>query len=555
MSHQKGKTLINTEKNTSNKFNIKELGMISFGQLDGENDQKLDSDTFFPTETIQRLLRNNYNYVLSPKGVGKSAIFNAITSKFIPDWLFDYQKHSIVPINKAFGNDNDYLNPEKFCENENRRNNSIYWGLYIMGELLKDIFNNHSSKSNFLDFKSKIRNIEGLKDKFKLYNVLEVINQMNIGFAFNISGQTIEVKPNVKFDGGMEKLNLNDVFQIINDFYKENNIEALIVIDKIDNFVSKESIEIQKNYLQGLIDCIEEISTFRNIDPLLFLRTDLFYAFDLKFEYDKLKERKIELKWEESEILNFIVYRFLSNKYIWENFVGHFLLFLDSHISSPSEVRNWKDIIKKIWSWIIKNALGKNSGKIREKNIPYKTSENFLNMFFPCRVNFYGDRDFCEWIFESFRDSNDFINPRVLIFFFNRLFENQNLYNRQNKILDGSMEVELSISSPRQFKLFDESIIVKTYQAIQHEEIINIYKLLKSKKHQIIFKMINSKSFEDGKFRTGDFNIKKLNIEREELENLLIHLKLLGFCREIENQFFIVPLIYRIRLEPPSGMH
>lgn len=551
MSQQKGIFSHITEKNTSTKFNLRELGSISFGQLEGEKDQKLNSDTFFPTETIKQLLCKHYNYVLSPKGVGKSAIFNAITNRFVPSSLFDYSKHSIVAINKAFGNDNEYLDPEKFKEEENRKNYSIYWGLYIMGELLKDVFNNHSNKPNFASFKSKIKKVEGLKDKFKLYNVLEIVNQLNFGFAFNISGQTIEIKPNIKYDTHLEKLSLNDVFQTINDFYKENNLEALIVIDRIDSFVSKESIEIQKNYLQGLIDCIEEITFYKNLDPLLFLRTDLFYAFDLKFEYDKVKERKIELKWEESEILNFIVYRFFSNKYIIENFSGHFLNF---YIESGSADRKKKNnLFRKLKDWFKRTFLKRKLSKLKSKNIPYQTSENFLKMFFPIKLNFYNNKDFSEWIFDRFKDSNNFINPRVLIFFFNKLFENQYLYIRQNKNYNENLEIQLTVNTPSHFQLFEENIIKKTYQTVQQEETINIFKLLKSKNHQILFKEINLKSFETGKFRTGDLNIKNLGIEREELEILLTHLKLLGFCNETEKQHFLIPSIYQIKLEPPSG--
>lgn len=552
MSQQKNLFSNITDKNTSTKFNPRELGNISFGQLEGEKDKKLNSDTFFPTETIKQLLCKHYNYVLSPKGVGKSAIFNAITNKFVPPLLFDYTKHSIVAINKAFGNDNEYLDPDKFKEEENRKNYSIYWGLYIMSELLKDIFNNHSDKHNFESFKSKIKKVEGLKDKFKLYNVLEIINQFKIGFAFNISGQTIEIKPNIKYDSQLVKLSLNDVFQIINDFYRDNSLEALIVIDRIDSFVAKESIEIQKNYLQGLIDCIEEITFYNNLDPLLFLRTDLFYAFDLMFEYDKVKERKIELKWEEAEILNFIVYRFISNKYIIENYIGHFLTFYKESGSVDASTPN--GLWGKIKSWLKRTFYKKRLNKLKNKNIPYQTAEKFLKLFFPNKLLFDNNKDFCEWIFEKFKDSNGFINPRVLIFFFNKLFENQNIIIRHNTSIDENLEIPLIINTPNHFKLFEEETIKKTYNNTQQEEIINIYKLLKSKNHQILFKEVNLKSFYTGKFRTGDLNIKNLGIEREELEILLTHLKLLGFCNETEKQHFQVPPIYQTKLEPPSGV-
>ncbi len=540
-----------TVKNTSPKFNLRELGTISFGQLEGEKDTKLNKDTFFPTETIKQLLCKHYNYVLSPKGVGKSAIFNALTNKFIPIFLFEYNKHSIVAINKAFGNDNEYLDPAKFKE-EGRKNYSIYWGLYIMGELLKDIFKNHSDKNNFSEFKTKIKKFEGLKDKFQLYNILEIVNQLNIGFAFNISGQTVEIKPTLKYEVQTEKLSLNDIFQIINDFYKDNNLEALIVIDRIDSFVNKETMDIQKNYLQGLIDCIEEITFYKNLDPLLFLRTDLFYSFDIKFEYDKVKERKIELKWEESETLNFIVNRFLSNKYICDNFIGHFYNIMNEKGYNETVVS--KNIFKRFSKWVKKVLNKRKSSKIKSKNIPYKISEEFIKMFFPCKLVFSNNQDFCEWIFEKFKDANGFINPRVLIFFFNKLFESQYSFIRQNKNYNEDVEVDLKKNSTSHFELFDEPIIEKTYNSASQEELINIYKLLKSKDQQILFQEINLKSFETGKFRTGDLNIKNLKIEREVLEILLTHLKLLGFCCEMEKQYFIIPSIYKNKLELIGGV-
>jgi hypothetical protein len=551
MSNQNRNIPYSNEKNTSKVFDLNELGKISFGQLEGEKDSKLNSDTFFPTETIKQLLCKHYNYVLSPKGVGKSAIFNALTNKFIHSSLFEYNKHSLVPINKAFGNDNDYLDPEKF-KDENRKNFSIYWGLYIMGELINDIFKNHSDKPNFHKFKTKIKKYEGFKDKFQLYNVLEVINQFNIGFTFNISGQSVEVKPSITISGHIEKLSLNEILQIINDFYFENDLEALIIIDRVDSFVAKETMEIQKNYLQGLIDCIEEITFYKNLDPLLLLRTDLFYSFDIKFEYDKVKERKIELKWEESETLNFIVYRFLSNKYIYDNFLGHFINIYKESSENKENKKENKILI--FFSWIKKLIFKKDSDSIKNKNIPYKISEKFIKLFFPEKLNFSNNQEFCEWIFEKFKDSNGFINPRVLIFFFNKLFENQYYYFRHNKNIEQDFIVDLKTNGLSHFEIFDENIIEKTYINTSQEEIINIYKLLKSKNHQILFQEINLKSFETGKFRTGDLNIKNLGIERDELESLLNHLKLLGFCTEHEKQHFVIPSIYKIKLELTGGV-
>ena len=72
--------------------------------------------------------------------------------------------------------------------------------------------------------------------------------------------------------------------------------------------------------------------------------------------------------------------------------------------------------------------------------------------------------------------------------------------------------------------------------------------------HDLLFQEINLKSFDTGKFRTGDLNIKNLGIERDELESLLNHLKLLGFCAEYEKQHFVIPPIYKNKLELTGGV-
>ena len=118
------------------------------------------------------------------------------------------------------------------------------------------------------------------------------------------------------------------MFKKINQFYKDNNTTALILIDRIDNFVQKEKYSLQKKYIQGLFDSIEEISLLDNIHPTLFLRTDLFYSYDSDIELDKVKDRTIELKWSKGETLNFILYRFNNNPYIrntFNPFLNHFM--------------------------------------------------------------------------------------------------------------------------------------------------------------------------------------------------------------------------------------
>jgi len=540
MSSSKFQKLLNiNSKNTSKEFNLDELISISFGQLEGEKDNKLNEDTFYPTYSIQKVLKKNINYVLSPKGVGKSALFSSIVNKYIPSEIFDYKDHSIIPVNQSFGNDSQYLDPKKFKKETSRNNYAIHWGLYLLGELIKDIVNNHKDKANYSEFIKKIKRIEDLKDKFRLYNISDVLNQVNIGFTFTISGLPIEVSPSLKINKTYDKLNLNDLYSYINKFYKENNLIALIIIDRIDNFVSKEAHVIQKNYIQGLIDCIEEITVFNNIDPLLLIRTDLFYTFDIKFEYDKVKDKKIELNWAESETLNFIIYRILSNKYIFENYFGHFLKFTLEE--RGVNFKKKRTILKNCLCWFRDLIKGGKSKKLK-KDIPYKVATNFLNIFFPKKIL---NLDFGDWVIKYFKDANGFINPRLLIYYFNQLFENRNLEFQLNRKINDQSIIKIKNGDTIHFDIFSENHLIETFEFVRKEEIRNIYKLLKSKEHQLIYKDIVLKVKQNnGNFKYGDINVKKYNIQKEDYDTMLKYLQLLGYCKEVLKSQYQVPLIY-----------
>lgn len=534
---------------TEKEFDLRELTDINFGSLEGENDEKLSLETFFPTLSIRSVLKKRYNYILSPKGVGKSALFSAIKHNYLADTFFSKDKFSVIPVNKAFGNDDENLNPEKFSEDDNRKNYAISWGLYIISQLLKDIITNHSDKDNYPAFKKKVSKIEGIKDKFHLFNTLEIINQLNIGLVFNVSGQNIELKPKFDIPQKIEKLLLNDVLEHIDEFYRANELSALVMVDRIDSFVSKEKQKVQKNYVQGLIDCTEEIQLFKNIRCLIFLRTDLFNSFDIKFEYDKLKERKIELKWQESETLNFIVYRLASNEYIFKNYWGYFLKFLDEENGVSSNEK--KSIYHRLINWCRNQLNSKKNKKLKKKDIPFKVSHKFLSIFFHNSLTAFSNVNFIDWILEDFKDSNGFVNPRVLIYFFNQLFEKQTEYYKNNKKQSESSKIKLIENTPSYFQIFNEEVIISTFNHVRKEEVRNINKLLRSNDDKLLFQAISNKSSISGSFKIGDIRFKELGVEREVLDSLVKYLQLLGFCKVTENdkQKFNVPFFYQMKLE------
>lgn len=372
---------------------------------------------------------------------------------------------------------------------------------------------------------------------------------MNIGLSFNVGGQEIEVKPKIKHEKKHNKLYLNQIFEKINSFYKENNLTAFLIIDRLDNFVSKEEYTIQKNYIQGIIDTIEEIYYLSNIHPMLFLRTDLFYTFSIDLEYDKTKERTNQLEWTEGEILQFIVNRFMSNEYIEKNYGKHLEDCIRDSINEDDlkyihEKPNWFESLR-FW----RKNKGRRSLDLKQ-DLNYRVAQKFLSTFLPKNftIRIQGKSivitDLNGWLQNYMKDANGFINPRLIIRFFNLLFEEQYSYYKENQI---NKKLNLSKENGRiHYPIFMEEVIQKVYEDIQKEEIRNIYKLLKNKCFQTMFKHLTLITSIKTSFQKEDVDITKLEkCNEQDLERMLKYLKLLGFCAMRKTDNYEVPNLFR----------
>jgi hypothetical protein len=535
------------------KFNLSELNTLTFGKLEGERDPMLEA-CFFATHTVQKYLNNPTNSILSPQGAGKSALFRTIEKKFLPKTLFDYKKYSIISINDAFGFNDEYLDVNDFKE-KSRMKLTISWGIFLLTKLIADIKENHSNKTNYSSFITQISKIEQLKEKFNLYGLDDLLNSLNASINFVANGQEFEVKPSLKVKKRNSKLILNDLFKLINSFYQENNIKALILIDRIDNFVQKEKYSLQKKYIQGLFDSIEEISLLENIHPTLFLRTDLFYSYDSDIELDKIKDRTIELSWSKGETLNFLLYRLSNNTYInktFSPFLNH-LLDQERNKKIKKQKENKYKIIRDIKSFFFEKP---ENIRLKEKQAyNYRVSEKYLTMFFPKDLISAHDEpvSFVDWIFEYLKDANEFVNPRLLIDFFNQLIDfevfhlSQFCYENENiDFIEPSFDIENNIFYEN---LFHQNSFIQTYEKTQNDALKNILTLVKTKDFQILFKEINSISYHREFFKYGDINMNKFDMPKETFDNLLKYLKLLGFCKEVDKQKYFIPHIYRRKIE------
>ncbi len=176
-------------------------------------------------------------------------------------------------------------------------------------------------------------------------------------------------------------------------------------------------------------------------------------------------------------------------------------------------------------------------------------------MFFPKEIDIYEGETlgFVDWIFEYLKDANGFVNPRLLIDFFNQLIDFENLHLQQYCYENESLEfVEPSFDYENNLfyqNIFHQTSYASTYDKIQNDALKNILVLVKTKDFQILFKEINDISYHRDFFKYGDINMNKFDMDKDTFDNLLKYLKLLVYCKETDKQRYKIPRLYQKKME------
>ncbi|MGL5051335.1 MAG: hypothetical protein ACRC6E_12035 [Fusobacteriaceae bacterium] len=407
-------------------FKVEDLRRLNIGSLEGESDSKLNDRTFIITNSVEKILVDSkYNYVVAPFGGGKSAFFKALADKYIsidPRVNKFFENKSIISLNNAFNFDAEIFKQEE----QDIKFISVGWALYILQCLIKDIMNNYCNKNGYNEFLAQISDYGEFKDKFDLHSIGDWISINNIKPKITISGIPITLNLGFKSPRKIKEVNLNDLYGVVNDFYKENSINAWITIDRVDDFVRHENYEARKLYIQGLHELIEELRFNSNIRPLLFMREDLFEEIKFSIGPMKVKDRTIYLKWEDEEILNFLFFRFIQQQ-PFKKYISYF-----------KEVirKNEQDSISKFSR--IKKFLKEKAKKILKKEIRVDKSyahsvvKEMLYLILPPEVEIENKKkEFEIFLKENLIDTNG-LNPRIIIKFINTLNEKQNDYYKSN---------------------------------------------------------------------------------------------------------------------------
>lgn len=516
------------------RFQTSWLDEMSFGNAEGERDKKL-YDSFIETRSIKEILDGGYNYVLAPKGCGKSSLFKAYSERFISNAeIRDDNKTIIIPISNMFAYEKIDIE-----QDQTGKKWAIIWGLYIIKEIFKTITNDKYIYE-FEEYIKQSSKYNELKEDFQLYDFWDYLEKVNIGFKFSIKGQEVSFSPTITKKRPEKKVVLNEIFIDLQNYLNKCNKKIYILIDRIDDFIVGESKENKKAFIQGLYYSIEEISTCNNIIPIMFLRTDLYYNLNIDSGIDKIQIRTIELKWKQEELISFIFRRLIGNN---QKVLQRYMDILNYYMYNLADE-----------AWKKRGRVDLNKLVDQDTSLFAEIGKKFICTFFPTMVRHHNsenkeeDINFFDWVYRHFEDYTGYINLRYLIVFFNILLKFQ--FDTYEKNIGSNNSIEcIQCENELYYPIFSDACINSAYHSVQKIAIMNVRSLLDKDKYKVCFDGIHQMIIQkNGSMNYGDIHYAKYDLSKAEYDIILETLCVLGYLKN-SGKKYTVPILYRYSIE------
>lgn len=554
-------------ENLPREFTIKQLQRFNFGNIEA-NDDEILFDSVCETSAIIEFINGSKNIVLGEKGTGKTALFRLIKEeklKFNPKNGF---LNLIIPIEDNFQYKNikgKILNHISTNSEDENFKYQVVWELFIFHKITqrleKDGITIPSSITKGINLAKKVFNNNSIEDfiktkktfGIKLYDTPTLILP-----DLYLTTEPINADENQK-EISIEKLEIDLDFykQEINKYLLEKQLNLILIIDRLDEFVSKTSQQAQLEMLEALIVVEREYSKYSNIEIKIFLRDDLFKQ--LSFEgigYDKVISKKVDLKWTPEKIREFIAKRICSN-YISlfkletiKISVDQETLEIDTSIDSHNYItpniwtRTCRKIIKKLY------PLHYNQKFPRKVNLNDNLNKQIILSIFPKYVDYKNEEgkiievDIFDYLSENFNLGTGNSIPRLILIFLQKTLSVANNYYIEN--FDQTSIIQ---NDQKCFELFKKGFFEEAYSDFKTEIYINFAKLNPEFESKImIFKEKIGNRFS---FKAKDVKV-LLNIKDDnELYHFCEYLLHIGFLKRtnstsaIDDMKFELPLLFR----------
>lgn len=555
--------------NLPKQITLKDLQKFDFGNIEA-NDDNLLFDSVCKTSSIIEFQNGKKNIVLGEKGTGKTALFRLLKEEKL---TFD-QKHGYKNIIISVEDNFQYKNIKgkvlRLIETDIEEVDfkyQIVWELFLFYRCLEKIKKLNIELPSSL--KEAIKLTENIFSKNGIDNFLKTKKTIGIKLYdtptnilpdFYLSSEPVSdnIDSNIK-ERSVEKLEVDiDYYKSeLNQFLIEQNLNFVVLIDRLDEFVSRNSIEIQLDMLEALISVEREYSNYSNIELKIFLRDDLFKQ--LSFDgigYDKVISKKVDLNWEASKIREFIAKR-LYNNFINVFKLEHLKLFIanenlevDTSIDTENFVKpkfyiRWYRKAMKKWKpqqYALKHP--------RKVNLNDNLNKEIILSIFPKHVGFInGDGktqeiEIFDFFSQKFNLGTDNTIPRLILIFLQKLMTITRNYYMEN--ID---ELPIKQSENKCFEIIKKGFFIDAYAEFKTEIYLNFSKLNPDFEQKIL--LLRERI--GNRYSISAKELKNLLDFKEDPElfhfcNYLLHIGLLKRTNNtttVENMKFILPEMFR----------
>lgn len=554
-------------ENLPKEFTIRQLQQFNFGNIEA-NDDELLFDSVCKTSAILEFINGSKNIVLGEKGTGKTALFRLIKEeklKFNPKNGFH---NLIVPIEDNFQYKNIKGKILNYISTNNEDENFKYqvvWELFIFHKITQKL-----EKDGIL-IPSSIRKGINLAKKVFNNNSIDEFIKTKKTFGIKLYDTATSIMPDLYLttepiakddqpkDLSIEKLEIDlDYYkEEINKYLIEKQLNLILIIDRLDEFVSKNSQSTQLEMLEALIVVEREYSRYSNIEIKIFLRDDLFKQ--LSFDgigYDKVISKKVDLIWTPEKIREFIAKRICSN-YLKIFKLEHIKVSVDQETLEIDTSINTSNYVRpNVWTRICRKIIKKLNPVQYSQKFPRKVNLNdnlnkqIILSIFPKYVDYKNEEgkivevDIFDYLAENFNLGTGNTIPRLIL-----IFLQKTLSVATNYYIENFDQTSINQNDQKCFELFKQGFFEKAYTDFKDEIYINFAKLNPDFESKIM--LFKEKIGNRFSFRAKDIKI-LLNIKDDNelyhLCNYLLHigfLKRINITSAIDDMKFELPTIFR----------
>jgi hypothetical protein len=374
------------------------LQQLSFGNQIAEEEKDTLKDYFVQTSSWQKILRGEIDIIYGPKGAGKSAIY-----VLVQDYADDLFDKNILLVSAENIRGDPAFKSLTLDPPTSEREFINLWKLYFVTLIARALVE-YGIKGSSVDKLKRVLEENGLlpATTSTLGSILKAVQNYVRKYSNPkaIEG-SLDVDPNTglqKFSGKLvfddptpekEKhgfVSVDQLFDFANKSLGGAKHKVWVLLDRLD-VAFDESSELEGNALRALFRAYRDIRKFDNVLLKVFLRTDIWERIaDAGFREATHISRDVTLKWEKNSLQNLLIRRLINN---------------------PKIVEFYK---------IDKNKVLEDSNE----------QTAFFYRVFPSQVEL-GEKQSStmDWLIKRISDSRNDPAPRELIFFLNKLVENE----------------------------------------------------------------------------------------------------------------------------------